>query len=109
MDLAFTGKLNTWQSTLLIVDVINIACGYLSFLLLGWQTLEREERVSFWKVVLFTPVYWVMMSVAAWRATLHLWRSPHLWEKTPHFRMEGPPSLAQPPPTMQMRPLGLSG
>ena len=34
--------------------------------------------------MLFTPVYWMMMSIAAWRAVWQLWRKPHLWEKTPH-------------------------
>lgn len=75
---------SVWQSSLLVIDAVNIACGYVSFLLLGWQTLKRDERGGFWRVVLFTPVYWVMLSMAAWRALWQLWRRPHLWEKTPH-------------------------
>ncbi len=71
-------------SVLLALDVVNIVCGYLSFLLLGWQTLARQERQGFWKIVLFTPVYWVMLSLAGWRALWYLWRQPHYWEKTPH-------------------------
>jgi hypothetical protein len=65
--------------------VVNVACGYLSFLLLGWQTLKRDERQGFWKVVLLTPPYWVMLSFAGWRAAWQLWRRPHFWEKTPHL------------------------
>src|SRR5690606_26593906 len=53
-------------STLLALDVLNVVCGYLSFLLLGWQTLTRQERQGFWRTVLFTPVYWVMLSLAGW-------------------------------------------
>ncbi len=34
--------------------------------------------------MLFTPVYWMLMSVAAWRAVWQLWRRPHHLEKTPH-------------------------
>ncbi|WP_442579208.1 glycosyltransferase family 2 protein [Mesorhizobium sp. ASY16-5R] len=75
-----------WMVALLVVDTINIVCGYLSFLLLGWYSLRKPERKSFWRVVKFTPVYWMMMSLAAWRSLLHLWRRPHHWEKTPHFR-----------------------
>lgn len=71
-------------SVLLAMDVVNIVCGYLSFLLLGWQTLNRGERHGFWRIVLFTPVYWVMLSWAGWRALWYLWRRPHHWEKTPH-------------------------
>ena len=74
----------TAGSMLLAIDIVNIACGYLSFLLLGWQTLTPAERPGFWKVVLLTPFYWAMMSVAGWRAVWQLWRCPHLWEKTPH-------------------------
>ncbi len=75
------GLTGTW---LLPIDIANIALGYLSFLLLGWQTLERGERGGFWKVVCCTPAYWLLMSWAALRAVWQLWRRPHLWEKTPH-------------------------
>ena len=79
-----TEPIGTARSLLLLVDVVNIGCGYASFLLLGWQTLNRRERAGFWKVVLATPLYWAMMSVAGWRAVWQLWRRPHFWEKTPH-------------------------
>ena len=46
--------------------------------------LNREERRGFWKIVLLTPPYWAMLSVAGWRAVWQLWRRPHFWEKTPH-------------------------
>lgn len=84
VDLILSRSLGAWQSTLLAIDVTNIACGYLSFLLLGWFTLEAREKRGFWKIVLFTPAYWVMLSWAGWRALWQLWRDPHLWEKTPH-------------------------
>lgn len=74
------------RSFLLTVDIINIVGGYLSFLLLGWQASSPRERSDFWKVVLLTPVYWVMMSWAGWRAIWKLWRLPHQWEKTHHER-----------------------
>ncbi len=83
-ELLSHGPIGTARSLLLLVDIVNIACGYLSFLLLGWQTLARRERKGFWKVVLATPLYWAMMSVAGWRAVWQLWRQPHKWEKTPH-------------------------
>ncbi len=78
-----------WKVMLLSVDCINVFCGYFSFLLLGMYSRRRRDRRSFWRIVLFTPAYWLMMSAAAWRAVLHLWRHPHHWEKTPHFRSRG--------------------
>jgi cellulose synthase/poly-beta-1,6-N-acetylglucosamine synthase-like glycosyltransferase len=86
-----TEPIGTARSLLLLVDVVNIGCGYASFLLLGWQTLTRRERAGFWKVVLATPLYWAMMSVAGWRAVWQLWRRPHFWEKTPHEQFTADP------------------
>lgn len=84
------------KMALLGIDVINIACGYLSFLLLGWRSLGKGERHGLWKVFLFTPVYWLMMSAAGWRAVWQLWRKPHHWEKTPH-RNNGRKAEPHPP------------
>jgi hypothetical protein len=94
IDLALARPTAALKVVLLTLDLVNIACGYLSFLLLGWQTLKLREKLGFWKVVLFTPVYWMLMSIAAWRAAWQLWRKPHLWEKTPHRPMRRVPRAA---------------
>jgi len=80
------GTLSVWQSGLLLLDSVNITLGYTAFVLLGWQNMKPAERKGFWRIVLFTPIYWLLLSWAAWRAVFQLWRRPHLWEKTPHFR-----------------------
>lgn len=36
------------------------------------------------KYGLLAPFYWLLMSVAAWKALLQLVRAPHYWEKTEH-------------------------
>jgi cellulose synthase/poly-beta-1,6-N-acetylglucosamine synthase-like glycosyltransferase len=72
------------QSSLLVIDAVNITLGYLSFILLGRAVLRKTEKRDFWKVCLLTPVYWMMLSFAAWRAVFKLVRKPHEWEKTPH-------------------------
>lgn len=33
---------------------------------------------------LLNPAYWVLHSIAAWRAAYQMVRTPHVWEKTPH-------------------------
>jgi cellulose synthase/poly-beta-1,6-N-acetylglucosamine synthase-like glycosyltransferase len=86
INLVMQRPFSTWQSGLLALDIANIACGYASFLLLGRQTQGRADRKGFWRIVLFTPVYWMMVSLAAWRALGQLWSRPHHWEKTPHKR-----------------------
>jgi cellulose synthase/poly-beta-1,6-N-acetylglucosamine synthase-like glycosyltransferase len=79
------GGLPPAQVVLFALDVFNIALGYGAFLLLGWRSAPAERR-DFWKMVLYTPLYWMMMSVAAWRALEQLLIRPHHWEKTPHAR-----------------------
>ncbi|MBX3570038.1 MAG: glycosyltransferase [Rhizobiaceae bacterium] len=85
LQLSF-GTPSGWSAALLALDTLNIFCGYASFLLLGRHALAREERATFWRIVLWTPPYWMLLSAAAWRAAFHLWRRPHHWEKTPHRR-----------------------
>ena len=89
-DLAVGNPLSLLQSVLLPIDVVNIAGAYLSFLLLGRRTLRKHERKGLWKVVLFTPVYWMMISLAAWRSLWQLWLRPHHWEKTAHRKAVSP-------------------
>ena len=74
------------QSAILGIDAVNIVLGYLTFLLLGRRTLLAKELPSFWKTILLTPFYWLLMSLAAWRALWKLYREPHHWEKTYHPR-----------------------
>lgn len=80
------GKFATtsFSALLLLVDIVDVALGYGAFLRLGWLTLKRSERRGFWKLVLLTPIYWAMMSVATFRSVWQLYRRPHHWEKTPH-------------------------
>ena len=40
-----------------------------------------------WRIAAFAllnPLYWILHSVAAWRAAWQMYFSPHRWEKTPH-------------------------
>jgi cellulose synthase/poly-beta-1,6-N-acetylglucosamine synthase-like glycosyltransferase len=44
--------------------------------------LSRQPRLAL--AALFSPLYWVMMSGAAFKAIWQLFRHPSLWEKTTH-------------------------
>lgn len=72
------------EAGLLILASVSVACGYGAFIALGGVTLARPERKGFWKVVALTPLYWVLLSVAAWRSIWEIYRRPHHWNKTPH-------------------------
>ncbi|NGO54021.1 hypothetical protein [Allomesorhizobium camelthorni] len=65
MHIVGGGTLSTWQSSLLWIESVNIALGYASFMALGSMGLDRREKEGLWKVYLFTPVYWAMLSFAA--------------------------------------------
>jgi cellulose synthase/poly-beta-1,6-N-acetylglucosamine synthase-like glycosyltransferase len=77
-DLATGGNVSPFQPALIGLDLANIGLGYTAFFLLGRSTLRGGERRHLWKVALFTPVYWFMQSIAAWRAVWQLRRDPHL-------------------------------
>lgn len=76
--------LRIWQWGLLAFDSITVVLGYASFMVLGRMTLNERESRGFWKVCMMTPVYWLMLSLAAWCSVHELWKRPHHWHKTPH-------------------------
>ncbi len=78
------GSLPTYHAAILVLDAFNIMGGYTAFMLLGRRAMSPVERPGFWRIALATPVYWLGLSHAAWRAVWHLIRRPHHWEKTPH-------------------------
>jgi len=44
--------------------------------------LRRRRRLAYAWVLLLTPLYWFLLSVAAWRALFQLVHDPQGWEKT---------------------------
>lgn len=44
----------------------------------------RRGQYSLVKYVYLVPVYWLFMSIAAWKAVIQLIRRPHFWPKTIH-------------------------
>ena len=64
--------------------VTSLTTGYALSALLGFIGLSRRRALgSAWYLIL-TPCYWLLLSVAAWRAVFQLIRSPSRWEKTQH-------------------------
>jgi hypothetical protein len=61
-----------------------IAAGYLTSIVLGWLGLRRRGLLAVTWVLLLTPVHWLLLSLAAWRALYQLVVSPYVWEKTEH-------------------------
>ncbi|MCV9998935.1 glycosyltransferase [Pararhizobium sp. YC-54] len=69
---------------LFIGDIVNIFGSYAVFVSLGLNPMTaREKRATGWRWI-FVPVYWLAMSVAAWKALAELRENPFSWNKTPH-------------------------
>ena len=66
------------------LDAAALAGGYLISAMLGLIGLGRRRLLGCAWALLFMPVYWLLLSLAAWRALLQLLRNPYLWEKTEH-------------------------
>ena len=58
--------------------------GNVAFLYLGMAGVLARGRYRLVKWTLLTPLYWVLMSIAAWKGVLQLLYRPHYWEKTRH-------------------------
>ncbi|SFA98386.1 Glycosyltransferase, catalytic subunit of cellulose synthase and poly-beta-1,6-N-acetylglucosamine synthase [Rhizobium sp. NFR07] len=70
--------------TLFVMDFVNILGSYLIFLGLGvGSMIDHEKRLLGWRWV-FVPFYWLMISLASWRAVIELRTRPFHWNKTPH-------------------------
>ncbi|MDP2409723.1 MAG: glycosyltransferase family 2 protein [Pseudolabrys sp.] len=75
---------NTTAKALALIYGANIVIGYLTSALLGWIGLSRRGLTSTAWVLVLTPVHWLLLSLAAWRALFQLITAPHAWEKTEH-------------------------
>src|SRR6202042_475688 len=66
------------------VYAATLLCGYASTIVLDAIGLSRRGLLRHALVLVLTPLYWFLLSLAAWRALIQLWRDPQRWEKTAH-------------------------
>lgn len=66
------------------ISAINLIVG--NGIMIGLNVLAavRDQGWSSAPYALLNPFYWVLHSIAAWRALVQLIRNPFYWEKTPH-------------------------
>jgi len=70
--------------TLFALDFANIAGSYAVFIALGRIGMTQAERLAVGPRWLLTPLYWLLISQAAWRAVRELHSNPFFWNKTAH-------------------------
>ncbi len=66
------------------VFIATMLAGYASTIALDLVGLRRRRLLAHAWVLLLTPLYWFLLSFAAWRALFQLLFAPQLWEKTEH-------------------------
>ncbi|PZA10510.1 glycosyl transferase [Rhodopseudomonas palustris] len=81
---------------------LTIAAGVTSTGLVGLLGLARRRQWRHAGALALTPVYWLCLSLAAWRALAHYVWCPYRWEKTQHGVARRAQSMV-PEPAFQQR------
>jgi cellulose synthase/poly-beta-1,6-N-acetylglucosamine synthase-like glycosyltransferase len=86
---ALSGRLlapaeTTLGTVLWTVAWLNLAVGYVVSMLVGMVSALRRGHRRLAVLALLTPLYWLLISLAAYRAAYHFVRMPYRWEKTEH-------------------------
>ncbi len=80
-----------FPAPLLYLGTICLIFGNFFFIYTYLMGCLRRGQYNMVKWALLAPVYWAMMSVAAFIALYQLIRKPHFWEKTQHgLHLRGP-------------------
>ena len=83
------GYADTLGPTLRGIAAVNLGAGYLCSIVVGMIAARRRgHRLALSALVM--PVYWLLISLAAYRALWQLYKDPYLWEKTPHGLADEP-------------------
>ena len=67
-----------------LIAAFNMAAGYASSLALGYFVLRGRKVKQLIPQLVFIPVYWLLISAAAYRAVWQFIWAPQRWEKTEH-------------------------
>ncbi len=66
------------------ICIFNLVVGNSAYLLLYTVACTKMKKYKSIPLALTMPVYWILISVAAWRGLIQLIRNPFYWEKTLH-------------------------
>ena len=60
------------------------AFGYFVSAAFGWCGLRQRGVRRKIQILSWTPVHWLLLALAAWRAAFEIIGQPHFWKKTEH-------------------------
>ncbi|EHS49275.1 glycosyltransferase [Rhizobium sp. PDO1-076] len=76
---------SAFTKVMLAIDMVNILGSYAVFYVSGSMPMSPREKSSLGRCWLYIPVYWMAISIAAWKAVIELRLRPFYWSKTPHL------------------------
>lgn len=79
-----TPLVNLFPPLIFLLSSFNLIVGNFVFVYLNVISSFRRGYYELGRYALLSPVYWVLMSLAAWRAVWQLIFKPFYWEKTVH-------------------------
>jgi cellulose synthase/poly-beta-1,6-N-acetylglucosamine synthase-like glycosyltransferase len=68
------------------LGALSLVIGNTAFIYLNVAGCLRPGMYDKVKYALLSPLYWALMSLAAWKGFIQLWSNPFYWEKTVHGR-----------------------
>lgn len=74
----------SFDGLIIATSVFNLVGGYTTYGLLAYAVLQNSRYMHYSRLLFTLPAYWFLISIAGWRALVHLIVKPHEWEKTPH-------------------------
>ncbi|HEY0329032.1 MAG TPA: glycosyltransferase family 2 protein [Rhodopseudomonas sp.] len=86
----------SWPDDAALLHGLTIAAGYGSTVAIGLLGLAQRGRLRRGWILALTPLYWVCLSIAAWRALLQFVWNPYHWEKTDHGLARRPAAVPVP-------------
>jgi cellulose synthase/poly-beta-1,6-N-acetylglucosamine synthase-like glycosyltransferase len=74
----------TFPGTVYFLAAMGLFLGNFVFVFINVAGVMRRGLFDLVKFALFSPLYWALMSIGAWKGLLQLFYRPYYWEKTVH-------------------------
>jgi len=80
----FPERANLIGTMVVGLNLAVLFAGYAAYVLVAWEALARRNDRHLRPWLVLTPLYWLLISAAAWIALWQLFRDPFGWNKTRH-------------------------
>jgi len=84
----FLGRDEDWllsgMSVAFFIASICLFLGNFAFIAIALYAGRRPGQRGLWWAALLSPLYWILISLGAWKGLWQLVTQPHYWEKTMH-------------------------